>query len=265
MQQQEQVWNCHEMSPLLMTERSSASAAPPDTVTRPSLSNKNQTELNCLIFVNFDIPREAIQYLWSKCALVICADGGANRLFKYCLDTNCQLVPDYIKGDLDSIDEAVREYYTKIGVPITTDPSQDSTDLMKAMELVREVEQTHDITFSNIYVSGGLGGNISHEIANINNMHMNPDTRMVLFSEGNIAWYINPKFKHTIHLKSGVNCSVIPFAGTVDEVTTTGLRWNLDHHEMKFGAMVSTSNITLDNVTTILTSGPLVFIVDIIH
>ncbi|EFA76799.1 hypothetical protein PPL_09551 [Heterostelium album PN500] len=223
-------WKCHEISPYLQDEHFEAgSTRITEVLQRPSISS-NKKMMITENDMSLNLPN-LITTIYFYCylllhttiaSLVICADGGANRLYKFCeqRDTLDYFIPDFIKGDCDSVDQAVHEYYTKKGVPIITDPSQDSTDLMKAIEIVRDMEQQHEITFNNIFVSGGLGG--------------------------------------------GVHCSVVPIE-TVKEVTTTGLRWNLDRHEMKFGAMVSTSNITLDDITTIKTTGILIFIVDLIH
>lgn len=73
----------------------------------------------------------------------ICADGGANRLFDQiphmitAVDPDTarqQHLPDLIKGDLDSVRQEVREFYTSHGVPfIDLSSDQDTTDLEKCL------------------------------------------------------------------------------------------------------------------------------------
>ena len=53
-----------------------------------------------------------------KSSLVICADGGSNRLFDCLADTaeREQYLPACIVGDLDSVREEVKEFYVSRGV-----------------------------------------------------------------------------------------------------------------------------------------------------
>ena len=54
-------------------------------------------------------------------AIKFCVDGGTNRLYKWHTenDSNAhesnEYVPDYICGDLDSIDESIKAYYVNKG------------------------------------------------------------------------------------------------------------------------------------------------------
>jgi thiamine pyrophosphokinase len=54
-----------------------------------------------------------IHKLWSISSLKICADGSANRLYSLQQTSNLSeiLVPNYIKGDLDSLDPSIGSYY----------------------------------------------------------------------------------------------------------------------------------------------------------
>ena len=81
--------------------------------------------------------------IWSPFELIICADGGANRLYDWfgssCDSDGCSrsdYIPSKIIGDLDSIREDVRDYYSTNGCEIIQDRNQDNNDLgMKAMIL----------------------------------------------------------------------------------------------------------------------------------
>jgi thiamine pyrophosphokinase len=37
-------------------------------------------------------------------------------------------------------------------------------------------------------------------------------------------------------------CGLLPIGGRVEAVTTTGLKWNLDHQALDFAGLVSSSN-----------------------
>jgi len=61
---------------------------------------------------------------------------------------------------------------------------------------------------------------------------------------------------------SKLHCGLIPMAGPTI-VTTSGLKWNVTNEELKFGALVSTSNALLDKDIYIETDKPLLWTMDI--
>lgn len=75
--------------------------------------------------------RASMLSLWQNAYLRITVDGGTNWWFKFSQEESC-LLPDFITGDLDSVDECVLEYYKKKGVPVVVTPDQNKTDFTKA-------------------------------------------------------------------------------------------------------------------------------------
>eukprot|EP01132_Coremiostelium_polycephalum_P011113 gene11113-13597_t len=247
----------------LEKQQPSLSSSKDDLRKSPTLND----ESNVLIITNCHIPEGILEYLWAKSSIVICADGGANRLYSYFEKRGKveEWIPDYIKGDLDSIQEAVSEFYSKKGTSIICDSSQDTTDLQKCMDLVVELETNNALKYKHIFVAGGLGGSISHEFANFNNLFLYPNHKIILVSSSNVGWYLNPKHSHLIIGKKEAKCSVIPLGCKAETVTTNGLKWNLDKQSLNFGELISTSNLTIDPNVTIESSHPLVFIFDLIE
>ena len=70
------------------------------------------TEIS-LILLNQPVDRHTLMDLFGRSSLVICADGGANRLYDAFDDSDerNRFIPDYIVGDLDSIRPEVKLYY----------------------------------------------------------------------------------------------------------------------------------------------------------
>ncbi|KAG2378653.1 hypothetical protein C9374_008292 [Naegleria lovaniensis] len=98
-------------------------------------------------------PRELFEGLWNSCRWKFCADGGANRLFKYTdwkvdnlmsvgwsetTNSQKQYVPDVICGDLDSLDPIIGQFYSKLGTSLMKISEQDSNDLQKCVSILKE-------------------------------------------------------------------------------------------------------------------------------
>ena len=63
---------------------------------------------------------------------------GANQLFDGMqASERTRFVPNYIKGDLDSVRPDVVEYYRSLGTQIIRDADQDANDLEKCLEIVK--------------------------------------------------------------------------------------------------------------------------------
>lgn len=97
-----------------------------------------------LILLNGPGSLEPICSRWHHFDAVICADGGANRLYDSLhLDPQRreQLVPTHIKGDLDSLRPEVARFYQQRGCQVVRDEDQDCNDLEKCLALVQEQQE----------------------------------------------------------------------------------------------------------------------------
>jgi thiamine pyrophosphokinase len=126
------------------------------------------------------LPFELLSRLFSNpaCVTRIVADGGSNRLMqiqeKQEGDPEAILIPDLICGDLDSINADTREYYTRLGVRIRLETSQDNTgistlnleaDFQKCINAIPKGHERADIL-----AIGALGGRLDQSMASINVM-----------------------------------------------------------------------------------------------
>jgi thiamine pyrophosphokinase len=57
----------------------------------------------------------------------------------------------------------------------------------------------------------------------------------------------------------GPTCGILPIGTSRANLWTTGLEWNLDGHETRFGGMVSTSNLLASDTVTIRVTAPVVW------
>ncbi|KAF0690430.1 Aste57867_18162 [Aphanomyces stellatus] len=209
--------------------------------------------------------------LWNKAKITVCADGGANKLFDYIHKEKVpkNFVPQYIKGDLDSIRPDVAAYFQQHGAQVIKDPDQDSNDLDKCLSLLRNLQSDLDVDASgapvklNVLVVGAMGGRFDQEMQNINALFQWSSIfeRMTLVSDSTSATLLVPG-KHTIRPNfsiEGRTCGLIPIGGPCESLTTDGLKWNLSNDSTSFGGLVSTSNHVLGSEIQVETSDPLVW------
>lgn len=79
--------------------------------------------------------------MWDNASVRICVDGGANRLYEWFSSkkiieniTQKIFIPDYICGDLDSIEPHVLDYYASKGSKCIRLVNQDLTDFTKSLK-----------------------------------------------------------------------------------------------------------------------------------
>ncbi|KAG9416234.1 cAMP-dependent protein kinase subunit [Aphanomyces cochlioides] len=214
----------------------------------------------------------SFDHLWKNAKITVCADGGANKLYDYIQkdSTTRTYVPQYVKGDLDSIRPDVASYFETLGTQVIKDPDQDSNDLDKCLSLLQNLQEDVKATEAsntpaklNVLVVGAMGGRFDQEMQNINALFQWSSIfdRMTLVSDSTSATLLVPG-KHSIRPNftvEGRTCGLIPIGGPCKSLTTNGLKWNLTNHETFFGGLVSTSNHVLGDEVLVETSDPLVW------
>lgn len=113
--------------------------------------------MKCLILANGDYGEiELYKDKLSDFDKILCADGGAN--YAYSLD----IIPDYIIGDMDSIDDDIRAFYQAKGVVFKKYPRQkDFTDTQLVIHLAEELGAKE------ILFCGSLGTRLDHTLSNL--------------------------------------------------------------------------------------------------
>lgn len=174
--------------------------------------------------------------------LLIAADGGA----LHCLAAG--LWPETIIGDFDSISPSQVQDLISRGTQLIEYPrDKDQTDLELALRYAVQ-QGAKEIIFL-----GLLGGRLDQSLANLflltrdewNNLHF------VISDHPDSAYLMRDNQKFTLEGNPGDIVSLIPLAETVSDVTTHGLRWQLDRAELRFGSTLSVSNEMVENFATI--------------
>lgn len=246
---------------------------------------------DALLVLNYTLPHYT-PHLWQHTKRHFCADGGANRLYDefpemFDLATRSfekireAHIPEVIVGDLDSVRPEILEYYLERGTMVQDKGyDQDTTDLHKAiMSMVTTMtDATVEVgdreggacgirqvaggagSGGRIIAVGALGGRLDHQFANISVLHEFQDLNIVLVGKSSLAMLI-PAGKTVIvpnRDAEGPTCGLIPFEGPT-VATTSGLKWNLEATEMRFGGLLSTSNQVVADEVTVETDRPLLW------
>ena len=212
--------------------------------------------------------------LYSNASFCICADGGANRLHELLTTQFSKLdwpdalhhaLPDVIHGDLDSLDATVQQRYEQIGVEISKDPDQYSTDFGKAVKkLIERVPDVRDVL-----VMGSIGGRLDQGIGLLGEFYReqkikHPSLRFWLFSEASISTTLSPG-RSSIHTPLGnglikKKMGILPVYGPA-VISTEGLEWDVQDWPTEMGGQMSTSNHIAADCITIWTNNDVMFTV----
>lgn len=172
---------------------------------------------------------------------IICADGGANHLFKM------DITPNYIIGDLDSVNKDVLNHYKEKNVNFEKFPSKkNETDTELCILLAKELNSTH------IDFVGALGGRIDHCLANINLLYYVREKDIyprIISSKEEI--YIAKSEGINIYGTKGDIISVIPIKEDAIGVTLKNLEYPLENYNMKFSVPLGISNVMLGKMCEI--------------
>ncbi|KAK5135670.1 hypothetical protein LTR08_004971 [Meristemomyces frigidus] len=229
-----------------------------------------------LIILNSPISDlEYLQRLYHHASFRVCADGGANRLYDLVsghsphgasTEALRSVVPDLIHGDLDSLAPDVRKIYERIGVKVSQDPDQYSTDFGKAIKKV--VERLPNVR--EILVLGSLGGRVDQGLGLLHELyreqiHRHSHVRFWLFTESSVSTLLRPgtTLLHT-PLAGGLikrNIGIVPVYGPA-VISTRGLEWDVQDWPTEMGSQVSTSNHITQDCITIKTDKDVLFTVE---
>ncbi|KAJ8733431.1 hypothetical protein PYW08_001729 [Mythimna loreyi] len=197
--------------------------------------------------------------LWNRASIRMTVDGGTRQWDKYISAfpkemQNTMKDPDLISGDFDSITDEILEKYKKKGCKVIHTPDQDRTDFTKALIELNVHRKQIGVELSHIIAIAQTSGRFDQIIANVQTLFLvkeelllDANTNVFIISDDSISWLLLPG-DHVIYIPEETRlhkrawCSLVPVGDTCQHVTTTGLKWNLDNQQLRFGGIVSTSN-----------------------
>ncbi len=187
------------------------------------------------------IGSEKVKSLLSRGNLVA-LDGIANVLKEW------QLSPNVILGDFDSISPDTKKFFESNKVELVYAPSQDNTDLEKAIAFCDERKARK------IEIYNALGGRTDHTLGNMSFLKKcyRKDRPIKLYSEQECLEYLED-IRLTIHGKKGDRLAVLGFSKA--RITSSGLSYDMKDYLLDLGKSESISNSLALDRTNLLIQG----------
>lgn len=208
--------------------------------------------IKTLIVSGGNVEDSILNELKDKFDYIIASDRGLEILDKY------NIIPNYIIGDFDSIDEQILNKYinNKDIIVKELNPEKDYTDTHMALKLAIELKST------SITIIGAIGTRLDHTIANMHILKETLDNNIQckIIDSKNEIQLIDKRTK----LKLSDNykyISLIPLTTTVEGVTLKGFKYPLLNATLEIGHSIGVSNEQLEEFAEIdLKEGTLVLI-----
>jgi len=176
---------------------------------------------------------------------LICVDSGGDFLMK------CNIVPDYLIGDFDSINTNSLEYFKDSECKVQKYPTdKDFTDSQLALELALKLNS------KSIILLGCTGTRIDHVLGNLGLLKTCLLKKVEAFikDDNNTIMLTDKPIK--IFGEPGSTFSVQAFSQAVTDLTIVGSKYPLKNHKLSLGDPLTISNQFLKNEVSVeFTSG----------
>ena len=197
---------------------------------------KPKMKKHALVICNGEMPpKKFLTPLLKDKPFIICADGGANKARVLGITPHC------IIGDLDSITQTTRKYFSS--VPIIHLKDQYSTDLEKALNyLVAN-------GFSSAIVVGAMGERPDHTLSNFSILLKYHSKIALKFLDERCTVEVIQK-KIRFYVKIGQQISLVPI-GKCSGITTGGLKYPLKNETLALGVREGSSNEAIKSIVSL--------------
>ena len=202
----------------------------------------------CIILANGKAPaKSVISYLLDKKnSILFCADGGANSARKL------GLLPKFIIGDLDSIQEKTINYYSGKSKIIRLQ-RQNDTDVEKCLK------QAIKLKFDEAILMGVTGDRLDHTFCNLGiAIKYFEKIKITIIAENSLLTVLTGI--NDLKTIPGETISVYGI-NSKTRITSVGLKYPLKNLALPFGQKESTSNIALRNRVELKVTGGVIFVI----
>lgn len=186
---------------------------------------------------------------WSD-AYIVGVDSGVKLLYKH------QIVPDYIVGDFDSLDEEiVRFYQDETDVPIRKfNPEKDATDTEIAVRLAMAIGG------KKLIILGATGARIDHLWANIQTLYIahQAGVEAEILDIYNRITIIEGRTELKKEEAYGPYFSVFTINGPIEHFFITGAKYPLTDHTLEPYGSLCVSNEFIEDVTITFPKGDVI-------
>ena len=202
----------------------------------------------CIILANGEPPpKRVFNYLIrNDFQTLICADGGANSAEKL------NIVPDYIIGDLDSINPPVYDYFYDKCEIIKVN-RQNDTDVEKCLKFAIKKK------INEVILLGATGNRLDHTFCNLGIVikYFNKISIKILHQKSLLTAYSG---NVTLRTFPDETISIYGIDSRT-KISSKGLRYRLKNITLPFGIKESTSNVALKNKVELKIKNGIVFVI----
>ncbi len=205
-----------------------------------------------LLVLNGSPPSEdLLQWRVRDADFVVAVDGGWYAM------RHADLIPDALIGDFDSCPEfdRITSEYPRLKVEFSDD--QNTTDFQKAIDWIKSIGK-----LDKLIILGGLGKRSDHFLSNLITS-MKVDVACSVIFDDDHEWIQRVTPRTPLRLSGRCGATISLFALEVcPQVTSSGLRWNLQCEELSPHSGFSQSNLCAsDQVEVSCSEGSLFVIV----
>lgn len=186
-----------------------------------------------------------VNFINSNKGDIYCADGGANHCHKL------GFIPKEIWGDFDSIKKEVKEFFENKKVKFEKfKKEKDNTD---AELILNEISTKYD----KVYCIAGLGGEIEHELTNIN--LLTKYKNLIFLTSKKEIFKIENEYTFENHINKKI--SFIIFSDEIKKLNLNGFKYDVSDLNLIKGDTRCISNVIESNKAKIsLETGSLICI-----
>jgi len=181
------------------------------------------------IVIIADAPNIQLEPLPEEFDALIALDGATKHL------NNSSIIPDYILGDLDTINSETIEYYKNKNTEIIKIPDQNSTDLDKGIVFAQKLGATTIIIINALY------GRMDHTLYNtrVLKKYYDPLLHIELWNNNEKLLYLE---NQKVILKGNIDSNVALLSFPSCIISSSGLKYDMLEYKLEIGKSESTCN-----------------------